>query len=322
MTKGKVILDFTGIYEQETELGKICDSSVSFRNLDGSRGYCAEETAEEIRLRLKDLPTESICFLDNGNMHYISFFRLEKVRKSFALAVFDHHTDMQPSALLPLLSCGNWLLESLEKNPYLQQVLLIGPPKESWEQAKALLPPDLHHKVLWIPETAKPGENTWQPASAPGQYTDDEKMDPNEESSCFSQPQRGDTDGNKIPACYGEILCQNMAGDEDSACQGETLCRHTVGRESEMPGAGWNSIRADLPLFLSIDKDILRGEDLSVNWDQGTMPFADLKEWIARMKEDRSVLGVDICGEPEPGEDSRQSEAINLALLDLLAGEM
>lgn len=30
-------------------------------------------------------------------------------KEDLFLAVFDHHTDMQPPALLPVLSCGSWI---------------------------------------------------------------------------------------------------------------------------------------------------------------------------------------------------------------------
>lgn len=40
--------------------------------------------------------------------------------------VLDHHTDMVPSRFSKLLSCGNWILKSLEEEDSLQHVILLG----------------------------------------------------------------------------------------------------------------------------------------------------------------------------------------------------
>lgn len=56
------------------------------------------------------------------------------------------------------------------------------------------------------------------------------------------------------------------------------------------------------PVYLSVDKDVLREEDVSVNWDQGALGadalFALLDELAAR----HPVVGMDVCGEPSAEE--------------------
>ena len=108
-----------------------------FRKLSGTEGYCSPEAAGVIREKIREMGCWGIHFLDTGNYHYLTKFFLEQIREPFCLAVFDRHTDMQPSALLPLLSCGNWLLETLRENRYLERVLLAGPPGEDLRQAEA-----------------------------------------------------------------------------------------------------------------------------------------------------------------------------------------
>lgn len=67
---------------------------------------------------------------------------------------------------------------------------------------------------------------------------------------------------------------------------------------------GWRAAveRLHGPVYLSVDKDVLREEDVAVNWDQGALGadslFALLDELAAR----HPIVGMDVCGEPAAGE--------------------
>lgn len=74
-----------------------------------------------------------------------------------------------------------------------------------------------------------------------------------------------------------------------------------------------------LPVYLSIDKDILNKNEIQTNWSQGDMTFTELHLMLQTVldrliKENRKLLGLDICGEGE--EYSSNSEEINKALLE------
>ena len=74
-----------------------------------------------------------------------------------------------------------------------------------------------------------------------------------------------------------------------------------------------------LPVYLSIDKDILNTNELQTNWSQGDMTFKELQHMVQSVlggliRENRKLLGVDICGEGE--EYSSDSEEMNKALLE------
>ena len=114
------VMDFSGIYEREPWMRERKERWISFRGLPGTDGYCTDEAAAEIRRRIAETHARGIHFLDSGNYHYLTKFWIEKIREPFELIVFDRHSDMQPSALLPLTSCGNWLLEALEEQPLLR----------------------------------------------------------------------------------------------------------------------------------------------------------------------------------------------------------
>lgn len=54
-----------------------------------------------------------------------------------------------------------------------------------------------------------------------------------------------------------------------------------------------------MPVYVSIDKDVLSSEVVITNWDQGDMKEDNLFKWIKFINKYGKVLGVDICGEDE-----------------------
>ncbi len=56
----------------------------------------------------------------------------------------------------------------------------------------------------------------------------------------------------------------------------------------------------NLPLFISIDKDVLCEEDAACNWSQGQMRLADLLSMLDALADRHRIVNVDICGESYP----------------------
>jgi hypothetical protein len=52
-----------------------------------------------------------------------------------------------------------------------------------------------------------------------------------------------------------------------------------------------------LPVYISIDKDVLRTEDDVTDWNQGDMPLAVLKTFLDLLITHHEIIGIDICGE-------------------------
>ncbi|MBR0173450.1 MAG: arginase family protein [Lachnospiraceae bacterium] len=52
------------------------------------------------------------------------------------------------------------------------------------------------------------------------------------------------------------------------------------------------------PVFLSIDKDVLAEDEIKTNWDQGEMSLRTLLTLVTAIRENRRVIGADLCGEP------------------------
>lgn len=78
----------------------------------------------------------------------------------------------------------------------------------------------------------------------------------------------------------------------------------------------------DLPIYLSIDKDVLSEEDFICDWDQGEMRLSKLLSELKFLKERANLLGIDVCGEPEAGdrEVSKTSSFINREILNVFSG--
>jgi arginase family enzyme len=55
-----------------------------------------------------------------------------------------------------------------------------------------------------------------------------------------------------------------------------------------------------LPVYVSIDKDVLDAEWARTDWDQGKMTLRMLESWLRQIFGKVRVIGVDICGE-NPG---------------------
>jgi len=74
----------------------------------------------------------------------------------------------------------------------------------------------------------------------------------------------------------------------------------------------------ELPVYISIDKDILHKSLVNTNWDQGNLFLEDLIKVLSYIPRDR-IIGIDVCGEPAFNLFSfefRRSEKINLAILE------
>lgn len=146
MKKKTVIMNFSGIYEEENfyQGKEVC--WLDCKDIPGVNGYCSDDAQEEIRKRIQVYDYRGIHFLDSGNYHYLSKFWLEKIEEPYSLVVFDHHTDMQESAFFGMLSCGSWIKEVLEEHPYIKEVCVVGPPKASTEQCE----PNLASRVVFL----------------------------------------------------------------------------------------------------------------------------------------------------------------------------
>lgn len=95
--------------------------------MEGCVLYCSTPAEIELKMKIKSYGISGIHFIDSGDYHYITKFMTDYIKEPFSLVLIDHHTDMQKPLAEGMISCGSWAGEVLEKNSYLQQMVLLGP---------------------------------------------------------------------------------------------------------------------------------------------------------------------------------------------------
>lgn len=232
-----VLMNFSGVYEEEKFYKTFSGEVLHLKELEGTNCYCTPEAEEKIKAPMEKYAVRGIHFLDSGNYHYVTKFWIDRMQVPFDLLVFDNHTDMQEAAFFGLLSCGSWVRASLEQNPLLRQVCVVGPPGSSVEELR---------------------------------------------------------DGK------GELPKRVTFLTREELEQGKMEAYRAFLRESS------------LPLYLSVDKDILRKEDAVTNWDQGEMSLCELLKMTEEIRRFREVAGIDICGECGAAEGIWNPEEIRI----------
>ena len=234
-------MDFSGIYEdQQFWRGKEV-SRVEARDIPGTNCYCDEDAMNAIRSRIAPYSSGGIHFIDSGNYHYMTRIWLEKISEPFSLLVFDNHTDMQPPAFGGLLSCGGWAAEALKALPFLQELVLVGPDREAYEQTEG----EIRNKVRFLSRE------------------DLQEMTEQEKKTFFEE------------------------------------------------------ISDNLPLYISVDKDVLRPGDAMTAWSQGDMTAEELESYIRALCRRQEPAGMDVCGEYDAEEDGTCNDRVNGMLLNV-----
>ena len=218
LTKHCVIMDFDHAYCKQDFYKNEEHSWVDCSSLQGTNCYCDEEARKKLRELIRPYPMEGLHYIDSGNYHYVTELWLEKAQEPFVLVVFDHHTDMQPSMFDQLLSCGCWVKQVIDTNPYVKKVFIIG----AKEELKQKIPKAYLDKVI-----------------------------------CYSEK-----------TCVHEELWQKYLDEYEK-----------------------------VPVYISIDKDILEPCDAITNWDQGTMTIQELESILRHIIQRHHIAGIDICGE-------------------------
>lgn len=81
----------------------------------------------------------------------------------------------------------------------------------------------------------------------------------------------------------------------------------------------FEELTAELPTYLSVDKDVLCLEEASTTWSQGEMTLEELCQFVKILLEKQDILGMDVCGECDPDacEGDHLNDLANRKLLEL-----
>lgn len=69
---------------------------------------------------------------------------------------------------------------------------------------------------------------------------------------------------------------------------------------------------SSLPLYISVDKDVLGMEYARTNWDQGDVELSTVLECISTAASCRFIAGVDVCGENPDGAGEERAGDISI----------
>ncbi len=307
---------------------------LDFTTLSGTTGFCDDAAADEIRRCIADFPARGIHFLDNGNFHYLTRFWCEKISEDFALVVYDHHVDLRKPVFPGLMSCGSWIRDVLLRNSHCRAVLIIGPEcaqADIIERELQSLADEDSFSDENMSETAAERRKTVDQAthaSAAGQLPHVSAAGQPSFASVVGQPSHASA------ADYASHSWTYVRREADGQCPCASapvrVCCFTEddildGRVArELPHI-LDALR--LPVYISIDKDVLSRKVLRTNWDQGIMTEAEFRRELDRFTMDPKIhiLGVDICGEPaynacrrllDDTRDLRRSDGVNRRLLE------
>ena len=143
-----IVFNFTHVYETYGFMRGEAFRWVDCTALEGTDCYCDTEAERLLKERMASLPLHALHWLDSGDYHYLSKLWTDSINVPFSLVVLDHHPDMQRPMFGELLSCGSWVREALEQNPYLKKVVLVGVDDKVHSEAQGF-----EDKVVFIGET-------------------------------------------------------------------------------------------------------------------------------------------------------------------------
>lgn len=142
------ILDFDEVYSTQTYFKKAHYKRINLSDIRNANRYCERKSLVSIDQRLKEYKDKGITFIGSGNYHYVTYLLMKEVKSPFTLVLFDHHTDMMDAPCESLVTCGSWVLNSLENLPMLKKVVIIG----TSEDLVKTIPKHLNKRVLILSE--------------------------------------------------------------------------------------------------------------------------------------------------------------------------
>ncbi len=263
---------------------------LDFRELQGTNAYCDIDAIGKIRDAVSGLHPAGLHFIDNGNYHYASLFWMEKCMEDHVLLVYDHHSDMQRTAFPGLLSCGSWIREIWERQFFFTKgcrcraVILAGLSREQMEIAQK-------EHFLLIGSAQK--EHDFAKAAQNERLLAGNLQ---KEHALFEGVAKDLGDGDN------QSVSKDTEQPEKDAWEMPPL--YCVTEEEFHDGRAQEKLalllaKFSLPVYLSIDKDVLSEDVLSTNWDQGTLSDKELLHSIFGLG-GISFAGIDICGGPSP----------------------
>ena len=96
----------------------------------------------------------------------------------------------------------------------------------------------------------------------------------------------------------------------ESAEGGRRFDMEAFGKKVPCMMFGEESADPGIPLYFSVDKDVLCEDECVTNWDQGDLTLSELGDLIKKFSAGRKVIGADICGGVSVSDPAWSDEAL------------
>ncbi len=90
-----------------------------------------------------------------------------------------------------------------------------------------------------------------------------------------------------ITSCGGWVL-----EAKETLSHMKNVYTYGIGQETPI-----TDIPKDIPIYISIDKDVLSTEFAITDWDQGDMTLDTMIDMLSTLSNNHSIIGSDICGD-------------------------
>ena len=113
-----------------------------------------------------------------------------------------------------------------------------------------------------------------------------------------------------------------VIGPEKFEDGGEERCVSASGKQlTAVTYEGMNHSGGNIPLYISVDKDVMSTSECITNWDQGDLTADELCALIESVSDGRRIIGADICGgisESDPGYDGEAASKNTVSDIGLI----
>ena len=221
-----------------------------------ARFWIKPKDKEEVKRRISGTKSDAITFLGSGDFHHISNILIDEFKEPISVISFDFHPDW--NTLLPVLSCGSWVSETL-KNKNILKCISVGVSSK-----------DMGGLNIYAGDLASLKDDRLEiyPYSHKPSLVLFKKV-----------PDNISIEINRYPLltkiCWNELKNKSLI----------EFFLHIVRR---LPSRN---------VYITIDKDVLSPEYAVTNWEEGMLPLEGLLVILKIIKDHLNVVGVDICGD-------------------------
>ena len=69
---------------------------------------------------------KAVHFIDSGDFHYLTEYWVSRIHEPFSLIVFRPSSGYAATGMGGVVSCGGWVRDVLEKNPFVKHIIIVG----------------------------------------------------------------------------------------------------------------------------------------------------------------------------------------------------